>query len=69
MLSFRQFSYTRGEAEGQSVSRGARQLEEEWRNGLCQFPMRAGRRSAMEANSGCNKLDHIISLCLMSGVG
>lgn len=40
MVSFRQLCYTRAKAEGQSVSRGARLLEEEWQDGLCQLPMR-----------------------------
>lgn len=68
MLSFRQFSYTEAKAEGQSVSRGARRLEDEWQDGLCQLPMREleGDWQWKLTLDAINWM--ILYLCLMSGM-
>lgn len=68
MLSFRQFGYTEAKAEGQSVSRGARRLEDEWQDGLCQLPMREleedrQRKPTLDAINWI-----ILYLCLISGM-
>lgn len=68
MLSFREFSYTGAKAEGQSVSRGARQLEDEWQDGLCQLPMREleGDRQWKPTLDAVDWI--ILYVCLMSGM-